>query len=74
MKSIFVHEYSLILLINAMNLTNTNVFHVHIVINGYNITFPPKQTLYFLPSQQFIEYSNLMTFLGLFSIHVFNQL
>ena len=45
--------------------------HVHSVINGYNISFPTKQTLYFLPSQQFIQYSNLMTFLGLFSIHVF---
>ena len=87
MNYIFVYEYSLIILINVMNLTNTNFLHprldtcistlfmynshVHSVINGYNISFPTKQTLYFLPSQQFIQYSNLMTFLGLFSIHVF---
>ena len=45
--------------------------HVQIVINGYNITFPTKQTLYSLPSQQFIQYSHLMTLFRLFSIHVF---
>ena len=70
-----------------MNLTNTNLFHprldtyistffmyishIQIVINGYNITIPTKQTLYPLPSQQFIHYSNLMIFFRLFSIHVF---
>ena len=70
-----------------MNLTNTNflhprldtcistlfmhTFHVQIVINGYNITFTTKQTLYSLPSQQFIQYSHLMTLFRLFSIHVF---
>ena len=62
---IFVYEYSLIILINVMNLTNTNFLHprlytckstlfmynsdVHIVINGYNITFPNKQNLYYSP-------------------------
>ena len=82
-----MYEYSLIILINVMNLTNINFLHprldtctstllmynsdVHSVNNGYNISFPTKQTLYFLHSQQFIQYSNLMTFLGLFSIHVF---
>ena len=87
MNYIFVYEYSLIILINVMNLTNTNFLHprldtckytlfmnnshVNSVFNGYNISFPTKQTRYFLPSQQFIQYSNLMTFLGLFSIHVF---
>ena len=87
MNYIFVYEYSLIILINVMNLTNTNFLHPRLdtckstlfmynshvtsVINGYNISFPTKHTLYFLPSQQFIQYSNLMTFLGLFSIHVF---
>ena len=86
MKYIFVYEYSLIILIHMMNLTNTNFLHprldtcistlfmynshAHIVLNGYNITFPTKQTLYFLPSQQFKQYSNLMTLLRLFSIHV----
>ena len=79
MNYIFVYEYSLIILINVMNLANTNFLHphldtcistlllysseVHSVINGYNISFPTKQTMYFLPSQQFIQYSNLMTFL-----------
>ena len=87
MNYLFVYEYSLIILINVMNLTNTNFLHprldtckstllmynsdVHSVNNGYNISFPTKQTLYFLHSQQFIQYSNLMTFLGLFSIHAF---
>ena len=71
-----------------MNLTNTNFLyprlntcistlfmynsHVHSVIDSYIISFPTKQTLYFLPSQQFIQYSNSKTFLGLFfSKHVF---
>ena len=79
MNYIFVYEYSLIILTNVMNLTNTNFLHPRLdtckstlfmynshvtsAINGYNISFPTKQTLYFLPSQQFIQYSNLMTFL-----------
>ena len=60
MNYIFVYEYSLIILINVMNLTNMNFLHprletlytlcmynshVHSVINGYNISFPTKQTL-----------------------------
>ena len=65
MNYIFVYEYSLIILINMMNLTNTNFLHPRLdtckstlfmynshvtsVINGYNISFPTKQTLYFLP-------------------------
>ena len=67
MNYIFVYEYSLIILINVMNLTNTNFLHprldtckstlfinnshVNSVFNGYNISFPTKQTRYFLPSQ-----------------------
>ena len=80
MNYIFVYEYSLLILTNVMNLTNTNFLHprldtykstlfmynshVNSVINGYNLSFPTKQTLYFLRSQQFIQYSNLLTFLG----------
>ena len=63
MNYIFVYEYSLIILINVINLTNTNFLHPRLdtckstlcmynshvtsVINGYNISFPTKQTLYF---------------------------
>ena len=86
MKYIVVYEYSLIIVINVMNLTNTNFLHprldtclstlfmynshVNSVINGYKITFPTKQILYSILSLQFIQYSNLMRFVGLFSIHV----